>query len=214
MKKNKAAAIAGLLAVSLAFSADSLWKDSGDLYSSRSFKPGDPIMVVFQNKKIVEFSTFQENYESASLNNPDKSSTMVLNFLPSLSGDNANKSSKSARVKHANNLNFSVMASVQSVDSNGNMVIAGRHRITVNNQTETAEVTGVVNSRYVRGDKVWSDDVADLVVTYDRFIFKKDMFNAADFQNQVTGTNKNLTDAKKQELILKYFNQVLPLLFQ
>jgi len=55
--------------------------------------------------------------------------------------------------------------------------------------------------------------VADLVVTYDRFVFKKDMFNAGDFSNIASKSNLGLSDAKKQELILKYFNQVLPLLF-
>jgi len=212
--KNKVIFLAGIAAIALILCGESLWKDSGDLYSSRSLKPGDPVKVVFQGKKLVEFSTFQENYESASLNNPDKSATMVLNFLPSLSGDNANKSSKKAQTKNAQNLNFTIMATVQSVDSNGNLTISGQHRMTINNQTETAQVTGIVNPRYLRGDKVWSEDVAELSVAYDRTVYKKDMITPADLENQATGTNMKLTDPKKQELMLKYFNQVLPLLFQ
>jgi flagellar basal body L-ring protein FlgH len=213
---KKTATLLCLLALAAAalLQAESLWRDKGDPYSSQAFRQGDPVKIVFRNKRVVEFSTFQENYESSSLNNPDKSSSMVLNFLPPLAGDNANKSSRKAQVKNADKLNFTVMATVQSVDSNGNMLIAGRHRITVNNQVETAEVSGVVNPRYIRGDKVWSDDVADLAVSYDRFVFKKDLFGAGDFSNITSKSNLGLSDSKKQELILKYFNQVLPLLFQ
>lgn len=211
MKRYALILILGLLPMLL--SSQSLWKE-GSLYTASKYKQGDLIKIVFKRKNIVEFSTFQQNQESASLNNPDKSATMVLNFLPQLSGDNMNKSSKSAAIKNKENVNFSIMTAVQSVESNGNLLISGQHQILVNNQRETVRIQGIVNPTRIVGDRVQSDDVYDLSMEYERQVFKKDLVTDADLKDATSVTNMELQDPKKRELILKYFNQVLPLLFQ
>jgi flagellar basal body L-ring protein FlgH len=211
MKRFAVVLILGLMPIVV--SAQSLWKE-GSLYTASKYKQGDLIKIVFKRKNIVEFSTFQQNQESASLNNPDKSATMVLNFLPQLSGDNMNKSSKSASVKNRENVNFSIMTAVQSIESNGNLRIAGQHQILINNQRETVRLQGIVNPARIVGDRVLSEDVYDLSMEYDRQVFKKDLVTDADLKDATSVTNMELLDPKKRELILKYFNQVLPLLFQ
>ncbi|GEM_PF-4457657 len=193
--------------------SESLWKDGG-LYTASKYKQGDLVKIIFKRKNVVEFSTFQQNQESVSLNNPDKSGTMVLNFLPQLSGDSMNKSSKNAAIKNRDNVNFSIMTSVQSVDTNGNLVIAGQHQVIINNQKETVRLQGIVNPTRITGDKVYSDDVYDLSMEYNRQVFKKDLVAESDLMDSTSLTNLELQDPKKREIIMKYFNQVLPLLFQ
>lgn len=195
-------------------SAESLWKDDGGLYGSRRFKPGDTLKIAFRNKQIIEFTSFQEDYASASLNNPNKSASMVLNFLPQLQGDAANSSQKKARTKNQNNLNFSILCRVVTVESNGGLRVSGGHRMVIDNQVETVQIEGLVDPGRITGDIVLSEDVLDLNFVYNRNSYKPDLFNDADFENITSGSNLGMSDTKKRELLLRYFNQVVPLLFR
>ena len=194
--------------------SESLWRDEGNLFGPKRLNVGDSVRIIFRNKQIVEFSSFQEEFESTSLNNPDKSGVMVLNFLPSLKGDNMNSASKKARTKNQNNLDFSIMCRVTSIETNGFLYIEGSHRITINNQLETVRITGYVDPKRISGDIVLSEDIIDLDLIYNRQSLKSPMFNASDFSNITNLTNPGLNEQKKREIILQYFNKIIPLLFR
>jgi flagellar basal body L-ring protein FlgH len=196
--------------------AESLWKGE-DLYSARIMKPGDHLRITFKSKNLMEFNTFQENYESAALNNPGAGGSAVVDFLPKVTTSFDNKTSKKAGMKNKNDIQFSITASVVSIASNGTLLISGNHSITINNQIETITVQGQVDPRYAKSGEVSSDDIGNLALVYNRTVFRKDLLTQTDFSNSTSGSNKSqsvLTDKKKKELLIKYFNQILPLLFQ
>lgn len=206
--------LALLLLLAAGVSAESLWRDDGGLFGPRRFRPGDTLRIVFRTKRLVEFTTFQEEFESASLSNPDRSATMVLNFLPQLRGDAANTAKRSGRVKHTDRFDFSILCRVTAVETNGLLRIEGGHRMLINNQNETVRLTGLVDPGRITGDRVLSEDILDLELAYDRTTYKPDLFTEADFTGPVSATNLGLTEEKRRELLLRYLNQVIPLLFR
>jgi hypothetical protein len=200
-----------LLILPVSALSESLWKDN-ELYSQKKFRTGDHIRVIFRDKQVVEFQTYQESYESASVTDP--AGQGIINFLPALQAGNNNRASKNATMKNRSGIDISIMAAVQSVLSNGVVVITGNHSITVNNQVETVSVQGQVDPGRVNRGEVYADDVMNLALVYNRTVFKPALLQVSDLTNASSTSNRGLRDRKKTELLMRYFNQVLPLLFQ
>ena len=190
--------------------AESLWQNK-NLFHGKTYKVGDSLLVLFNDNSLIEFSTFQDNYESSSLNNPNKT-TMVLDFLPQLSGDTKNQSKYNAEVKNKNKLKFTIAATIKSI-TNHLLKIEAKHKIKINNQFDTVLLQGFVDSKFIRGGKIESSKINDLTLEYDREIYKSPLIESSDLTNSTGLTNLNLNLSKKKKILLQYFNQVLPLLF-
>jgi len=191
--------------------AESLWQNK-NLFHGKAYKVGDSLLVLFNDTSLIEFSTFQANYESSSLNNPNKT-TMVLDFLPQLSGDTKNQSKHNAEVKNKNKLHFTIAATIQSI-TNHLLKIEATHKIKINNQFDTVLLTGLVDPQFIHGGNIESDKINNLTLEYDREIYKSPLIESSDLTNSSGLTNLNLNLTKKKKILLKYFNQVLPLLFK
>lgn len=192
-------------------SAESLWKNK-DLYSGTDIQPGQTVLIFFDSKRLIEYTTFQETYESSDLNNPYKSQ-MALDFLPEIGGDTRNRSTRKGTSKDSEKIQFSIMAKVDSVQTNGLLAVSGSHNMIINNQKETIIIRGLLDPARIRDGQVPSSEVNDLSLEYKRTILKEEMLTENDLTNSASWSNLEPDNAKKRELLLRYFNQILPLLF-
>lgn len=152
--------------------ADSLWNEQSiSPYSTKKlFKPGDVITVL-----IVE-STSAVQKAGTDTNNQD---TLSLDFTNALNSESAAsptaKSFKGARANaykgggsttRSSNVLAAVTVTVNNVLPNGNIVISGVHKVTVNEEVQEITVKGIVRPEDLsKWNTVYSYQVADSTVT-------------------------------------------------
>ncbi|MBU1075956.1 MAG: flagellar basal body L-ring protein FlgH [Spirochaetes bacterium] len=228
MKQIKYLLLLLLLICSSLFSK-TLWDENNNIYSTKQpYKKGDTLKVIFNERSLINYqlSISEEANTSAKTRAGQGPS---INFLPGLgSGDNFQTSQKSS-TKNKGILSKSITVQVTSVQKDGNLQIAGTHSIKINDALEQVAIQGMVNPKIIKNKKyIYSIDIINPQIAYQSQIVKPDIVNSKDYIptlstniSMVSGvTHKNVTtkyelsEQKQNELILKYLNKILSVLFK
>lgn len=177
-------AIAVFIAAGNVTLADSLWKDSTDssfgAAKSKTFQPGDIVSIIVNEKSTastdaglttdrrtrmeaavdqwIKFSTADGGLSMGEAN-PDSNPGVNLNAR--MRKDNTGKTDRSAVVYDR------IAASVVEVLPNGNLMLEAKKNRTINGETETLTVSGIIRSQDVGFDNtVTSEKIDQLDLVY------------------------------------------------
>ena len=139
-----------VLAVSVcgAFS-DSIWNNSsGSLYSvSKSFKEGDIITILVLESTSADQKAGTDTNATDTLSAALNTTLSRLGMAPgdhSISLNGGNVYSGLGSTTRSNDVTAKIASVVIRVMPNGNLMIAGQHRVTVNEETQTIKISGVI----------------------------------------------------------------------
>ncbi len=161
-----------IIAVSAAAIADSLWSDkSVSPYSNqRSYKVGDVVMVLIieSTSAVQKAGTDTSAQDNLSMNFTHTIQQLNPLVAPttSLSGSKSSAFNGSGSTTRSSNVLAAVGATVTEVMQNGNLVIQGTHKVSVNDESQEISIKGVVRpSDITQWNTVNSYQVADSTVT-------------------------------------------------
>lgn len=174
--------------------ADSIWNNnSSSPYSaSKSFRVGDLITII-----ILETTSAAQKAGTDTNANDNLSATFDhtitrLGIDPSnyLKGTGGNTYTGSGSTTRTSNVTAKVSAVVVKVLPNGNLMVAGEHRVEVNSETQTIKISGMVRPKDVTlQNTVFSYQVA-----------------GADVSVKGNGT---VGDAENPGIFTRFFNWIL-----
>jgi len=151
--------------------ADSLWKkESASPYSPvKFFKVGDilTILISENSTSLNKAGTKTEVKDdlSLALTNTVARLTPLIGTNSQITGSGSNKYNGSGAVERSNNVNAKVSAVVTEVLDNGNLMIEGTHRVSVNEEVQEIQISGMVRSKDVSvSNTVFSYQVAEAEV--------------------------------------------------
>lgn len=154
--------------------AQSLWRDDGPyanfVRNNTSRRTGDLLTVV-----IIESASIQNSGETKT-ERTGSLSAQISNFdiapkafgtLPSLGGEHSQKFDGKADQTRSDRFETRIQVQVYDVLPNGNLLILGRRTITVDDETKTIEIRGLVRAQDVAADNtVKSEQVANAEISY------------------------------------------------
>ncbi len=218
-----------------------LWNEDNSIYSTKQkYKKGDTLKIIFNEKTLVNYQTSlsEESKKSSAIKG---GKGQMINFLPDLGSGDSFQTSEKSSVKNKGSLEKNITAEIIKIDNNGNLEIFGTHSIRVNDTLEQVSVRGTVNPKVIKNKKsVYSTDIINPSISYKSRINKPDIITSKDYiqtsttnisstaganispqgkTNLSTQYQTNITsqyqisDKKKNELIIKYLNKVLSILF-
>jgi len=149
--------------------ADSIWnRSSSSPYSvAKSFKVGDIITIIIleSTSAVTKAGTDTNANDSLSL---AFSSNLESFYHPSKSvgGSGGNTYKGLGSTTRSSNVTAKVASVVVRVLQNGNLMIAGEHRVAVNDETQTIKISGVIRPKDVTlQNTVYSYQVAQADVS-------------------------------------------------
>lgn len=210
--------------------SETLWNENNDLYSNKkTFKPGDRLKIVFNEKSIVDYNLNLSETSRLSGSAGGGSTVSFFDFLPSLSADDSMNISQKSSTKNKSLLTKSITAEIVNILPNNNLKISGKHFIKVNDSLEQIQVDGTVHPDDIKNKKyVYSVDIINPTIIYQSQIIGQNIINNKDLvdtyttnrivvsgQTQINITPKlSVVEAKKREMILQYLNKILTILFK
>ena len=159
-----------LLSANVAHS-DSIWNSgSGSVYSvGKSFKEGDIITVIVLESTSADQKAQTDTNANDTLAGVFNTTLSRLGFAPgekSLSLNGSNVYSGLGDTNRTSDVTAKIAAVVVKILPNGNLMIAGQHRVEVNDEVQTIEISGMVRSNDVSlVNTVYSYQVADANVS-------------------------------------------------
>ncbi len=224
-----------LLLIPCLCSSKTLWKEENNIYSTRQkYKIGHTLKVIFNEKTLVNYQVTlsEDSKKTSTLQSPQG---QMINFLPGLSGGDNFKNEQKSSTKNKGELSKNITAQVTGILDNGNLQISGKHTIQINDTYEQVSIQGIVNPDVIKDKKsVYSTDILEPTITYKSYIIKADVLkpedyiqtfstnvmvkasegqtNVVQYQTNIT-SQYNISEQKKNELILKYLNRILSVLF-
>lgn len=219
-----------------------LWNEDNSIYSTKQrYKIGDTLKIIFNEKTLInyEISLSEEGKKSSTTRGVQG---QAIDFLPALSGGDNFQNSQKSSTKNKGMLSKDITAQVTNILENGNLVIAGTHIIQVNDAFEQISIQGIVNPRVIKKKTtVYSTDIINPTIIYKSQIIKPDIIKPADYiqtfttnvsskvQTNISPQGKTnvftqyqtnissqyqISEQKKNELIIKYLNKILSILFK
>jgi flagellar L-ring protein FlgH len=136
---------------------------------NKATQPGDAVTIV-----VVESTQASNNSETSA----GRSSDLGVNASGSLSGSaipntavalgTTNDFKGSGSTKTTGMINTKISATVDSILANGNMVIRGSKKITINGEDQIVNIKGVVRQSDIRADNsVYSYNISDAVISFE-----------------------------------------------
>lgn len=219
-----------------------LWNEDKSIYSTKQkYKVGDSIKIIFNEKTLVNYQTAlsEEDNKTSTIRGVQG---QIIDFLPALgSGDNFQTSQKSS-TKNKGALEKDITAQVIKILDNGNLQISGTHTIQINDTFEQVSIQGILNPATIKDKKnVYSTDIINPSISYKSQIIKPDIIDTKDYiqtfttnltpkvQTNISPQGKTnlsikyqtnissqyqISGQKKNELIIKYLNKILSVLFK
>jgi len=173
--------------------ADSLWKDgtSSPYTTAQSFKVGDiiTVMVLESTSAIHKAKTdtnVQDDFGVKLAHSLDRIATLIPRSTTS-DGYQKNKYGGSGKTERTSSLKSKVPVVVTEVLSNGNLRVSGKHKVSVNEDTQEILVSGIIRSK----------DVSITNTVYS--------FQVADADIKVVGTGV-IQDAESPGWLTRFFN--------
>lgn len=209
--------------------AETLWDEKGNIYSTKKqWKVGDSLKIIFNERSLVDYRMSSSDMQKVSAQGRGGQG-MFINFLPSLGSSDNFQTSQKVSTRNKSQLDTSITVKITAILPTGNLQIKGRHSIQVNNQLENITISGEVNPKNIKKKKyIYSTDVINATINYQSKIIKPTVIKPTDFvqtfttnisvvsgKTQVNITSKyEISEKKKNQLIIEYLNKILSILFR
>ncbi|MBQ1999081.1 MAG: flagellar basal body L-ring protein FlgH [Spirochaetales bacterium] len=186
-----------------------LWDDAaGDVYSRKiRYRVNDSIKILIDEKTKLKYTGSSKSLKSTSVNSQGSQVSAVFDVIPS--GD-INESKESS-----NKDEFEYTAQLQGriIDVKDNYVtVSGSKTISVDNKVSRISIHGDVALNNLKGNCVNAADLMD-----ERLEITTAVENAylplTDEDLDVSSDAVTLTEEKKRDLLVKYLNKMLNVLF-
>jgi flagellar L-ring protein FlgH len=146
--------VLGIFLISInAANADSIWnKNSSSPYSvSKSFRMGDLITIIIleTTSAVQKAGTDTNANDSLSVSLDHTISRLGIDPSNYLRGAGGNTYKGLGATTRTSNVTAKIAAVVVKILPNGNLMIAGEHRVEVNDETQTIKISGMVRPKDV-----------------------------------------------------------------
>lgn len=216
---KKLLTIVTIFSLSLILLSQSLWDDkAANIYSYKiNYKEGDSIKVFIDETTSVKYKSNTKALKTYKLNIKGGEMSALFNFLPEGNVEENKTAQDSDEVEIVNEL----QARVISVGENY-ITIEGRKSFIFNNRTSTIEINGDVNFTDITGNRVYSKDISNQTLRISTLLENSGaLINSADLERVVLNPDATtdireetrLTEERKQEILLEYFNKLLNTIF-
>lgn len=140
------------------------------IYSdNKSFTIGDILTVIISESSTAKSGSTSQTDKSFDHGFSTQAGTGPLDFIP-LSGMGVkagNTSKGDANTSREGTLKANMTVRITDIDANGNLIIKGQKKVTINGEEELTMLEGVVRSQDVGADNtVSSNNIADAQITY------------------------------------------------
>lgn len=195
MKNNTKTRIVANLLLLLMIGATQVWSTpwTNSLYTDKKGKRvGDVVTVLVVEAANASNDTRTETDKQNELELGSEGGSGLLDWIPGLgvSGNSRVQYDGKGKTARKGQLTATVTARIMQVMENGNLLIEGSKVVTLNEEDEIIQVSGMIRSDDINADNtVLSHKIADAVIRY-------------------TGKGVN-ADAQKPGLITRFFNWLL-----
>ncbi|MGL1937257.1 MAG: flagellar basal body L-ring protein FlgH [Fibrobacterales bacterium] len=162
------------------------------LYSDKKGKRvGDVVTVVIIENAKASNDTRTSADESNELNLDNRVGSGFLDFIPGFGFEHetGSKYDGKGETSRQGELKATLSTKITEVFDNGNLLIEGTKKVTINSETETIQLSGIIRPEDITSDNfIYSNKIADAEISY-----------SGDGVNQ---------DASEPGLISRFFNWV------
>jgi hypothetical protein len=196
-----------------------LWDDRAkDIYNRKIYyNNGDSIKVIITEKSSIDYKSNTKSLKAYTFDLSGKELTGLFTFLPKGNSDETeNSQSKDNLV-----INSEIQGRIINV-LNNYVTIQARKQITIDNKTSIIEITGDADLKDIKSNTIYSNYLINPILRITTlFDNSKVVINPNDIQTTILNPDSttdrkvetSLTDAKKRELLLYYFNKILNVIF-
>lgn len=146
------------------------WASNFSLYTDKKGKQvGDVLTVIISESAESRSDTQTKTDETNRMKVSGQAGTGWLESIPGLgwTGSSDNNYNGRGRTQRNGELNATISVKIVEVLDNGNLVITGTKQVTMNQETEIIEVSGVVRPNDIAADNsLYSFKIADAVIQY------------------------------------------------
>ncbi|OHD14444.1 MAG: hypothetical protein A2Y34_17410 [Spirochaetes bacterium GWC1_27_15] len=205
--------------ISVLLFSDSLWNDiSANIYSQRvNYRVGDSIEIVIDEQSVIDYKTNSKSLKSFNINLQGGEMTGIFSFLPKGSIEENKNNQDKDNLKIQTTIN----ARVTNV-ANGYITITGSKTIQINNKTSSFQIAGEANIADIVGKSILSKKLVNPTISITTLFDNKNIvLNQNDLQKVRVNPDSTtdlreetrITDQKKQQMLLDYFNKILNVIF-
>jgi flagellar basal body L-ring protein FlgH len=217
--------VCGVIGFAAVSPADSLWDQNfeGYIAGMSAFKAGDIVTIVIDSGFSLAFSSASKDAKSITFEFGGGNYGNLFTFLP------VTKTGAEGTVSGKETYAFKteLAARVVDIDPTGKLVLSGTRTMQFEGKQETVTIAGRVDPKAVGSAKrVKFASIENTSLSFSSFLQPQtNTLSAQDIQETITeittgptGEKKQqvttaLTDAKKRELVLRYLNRLLDILF-
>lgn len=221
---------------------DSLWDPDfkGYLASGRKAEQGDLVLIEINTDSTLSFISASSDSKTLILEFSGGEYGNLLSFLPRIKTSGNTKLLGEEEIK----LETRVVAVVQEIDENGNAVLEGSRSVEIDGKGESIVLTGTIAASQIgAGQKINFDQLAGARLVYKTLmtplaetITEEDIIQvlsemeAAETEGEepqpgespteilpeqpLAAAGYNLSETRKKELLLRYINKLLDLIFE
>ena len=197
----------------------SLWDDkASNIYSRKiNYAVGDSIQIIITEDSAVEYKTSTKALKTFKIDISGGEMSGVFNFLPKGDVEDNKNSQDSDRLK----INSVISARIVQVNDNY-VTVRGIKQVSVNNKTSSIDISGDASLQDINGKSILSSKLTNqslrittLIDNQNNVITANDLQTVAANPDSTTDKKQttSLSDAKKRDLLLRYFNKLLNLIF-
>lgn len=208
-----------LIILTLTLISQTLWDDkAADIYSRKiNYKEGDSIKVLIDEVTSFKYKSNTKALKNYKLNVKGGEMSALFEFLPEADVEESKTAQESDEMEIVNEL----QARVTAVGENS-IAIEGQKSFIFNNRTSTIEIAGEVSFRDIKSNRVYSRDISNQTLRITTLLENpSSIISSADLETVITNPDAttdikeetNLSDAKKEELLLEYFNKLINVIF-
>jgi flagellar basal body L-ring protein FlgH len=186
-----------------------LWDDAaGDVYSRKiRYRVNDSIKILIDEKTKLKYTGSSKSLKSTSVNSQGSQVSAVFDVIPSGDINESKESSNKDEFKYTAQLQGRI------IDVKDNYVtVSGSKTISVDNKVSRISIHGDVALSDLKGNCVNAADLMD-----ERLEITTAVENAylplIDEDLDVSSDTVTLTEEKKRDLLVKYLNKMLNVLF-
>lgn len=190
--------------------AQSIWIDKNIYTAQDAINTGDIFTVAITDISQFRFTLSLVNNESFSIeSSPDGT---VTPFLPPVNAHKRGVKSSSTNLQHRGAIALYIAATVGERLPNGNFRITGTKTYSFSGVTTIFSVSGLVNPASIKGNTVYSEDIANFVVQI-QGVREGVQIRRDPLQEGATASSE-LTEQEKQQIIIQYMQRILGELIQ
>ncbi|MCK4799282.1 MAG: flagellar basal body L-ring protein FlgH [Spirochaetes bacterium] len=199
--------------------ADSLWDDrAADIYNRKVYyKIGDSIQILINEQSAFEYKSSTKSLKSYKLNISGGEMSGLMDFVPSGNAEENKNSLDRDNLK----IQSVIQARITRV-ANNYITITGKKQVQINNKISSVEISGDAYLSDIIGNSIFSNKLIDsslkiisLIENDSKVITGNDLINVIlnpDATSDIIEKTM-LSDTKKKEMLLEYFNKILNVIF-